>query len=69
MYGYVSLRASSSRSSASQRTLTFTSCALGSTLMWPLYDVRPLPLLIERETMLLDVLGATWIALAPASWC
>src|SRR5438876_8282361 len=69
MYGYVSLRDSSSSRSASQRTFTLTPCALGSTLMWPRYDVRPLPLLMERDTMLLVVLGATWIALLPASWC
>src|SRR6202043_2517152 len=69
MYGYVSLRDSSSRSSASQRTLTLTLCALGRTLMWPRYDVPPLPLLIDRDTMLLVVFGATWIALLPASLC
>src|SRR5438105_396583 len=66
MYGYVSLRDSSSRSSASQRTFTFTSCALGSTLMCPRYEVRPLPLLMDRDTILLVVLGATWIAFEPA---
>src|SRR6201747_2331584 len=35
----------------------------------PRYEVRPPPRATDFETMLLEVLGAAWTILAPASWC
>src|SRR5438552_15901349 len=69
MYGYVSERLSSSRISASHRTVDFAWCASGSTRIRPRYPVRPPSFETDFELITLVVYGAAWIALPPASVC
>src|SRR4029077_19000870 len=69
MYGYVSLRLSSSSIRASQRTLAVTPVAPGATLSWPRYVARPPSLDTDLDTIRDVVLGARWTAFAPVSWC
>src|SRR3954471_20822230 len=67
--GYVSLRESSSSSSASQTTLDFEPCAPLPTSSRPRYEDRPPSLEIDLAKMFVVVFGAAWTILPPASWC
>src|SRR2546425_4151512 len=69
MYGYVSLRDSSSRINASQTTFDFAPTAPFATSSSPRYPARPPFLEIDFDVITLDVFGATWTHLPPASWC
>src|SRR5918912_4224765 len=69
MYGYVSVRDSSSRMSASQTTFDFAPSAPFATSSRPRYDDRPPFLEIDFDVIVDEVRGATWTHLPPASWC
>src|SRR3712207_2989302 len=69
MYGYVSVRAFSSRSSASHSTRLLELTAPSWTLRSPRYVLLPVPFEMDLEVMREEVLGAAWTILPPASWC
>jgi hypothetical protein len=58
-----------STSSASHFTVDLEWWDPSLTWINPRYDVRPPPRATDLEMIVLDVRGAAWTILAPASWC